>query len=282
MGIELWYSNQTGIRRKGTSFKELQELFIDNITTKHIFEPLACCSENNSSEEVMSTMDNLDFDLLGVKSNEDLIGYVLRSELSISNSSITECIKNFSQEQIISENTPLFSLFDALKKNGYIFVESNNKVNGIIAKADLNKPISRLYLFGIISLCELHLNYWINHYHENNTWTLIANQERLILAQEIHLKRKGKNEALTLLECLQICDKKTILKQTEPFLKQFGYSKNNFVRFLEHLESIRNEVAHSQNSIISNLSWNEFANLITNSVNFLNKSEEELESKNKK
>ena len=44
----------------------------------------------------------------------------------------------------------------------FIYVLKGGSIEGIVTRADINKPIVRIYLFGLISLCELHLNYWIN------------------------------------------------------------------------------------------------------------------------
>ena len=61
--------------------------------------------------------------------------------------------------------------------------------------------------------------------------------------------------------------------KTETFLESFEYSKTRFKDLLENSESIRNELAHSQNSIIANLNWKEFVSTISELKEFLNKSE---------
>ena len=54
MGYQLWISPQTGIRRKGTTFKELQTLFIDQITRPYYRPDLA----ENELEHVLSQKDS--------------------------------------------------------------------------------------------------------------------------------------------------------------------------------------------------------------------------------
>ena len=56
MGYELWISPNTGIRRKGTTFKELQSLFIDKISTKYIYEPIYSCKLTDESLHVKETL----------------------------------------------------------------------------------------------------------------------------------------------------------------------------------------------------------------------------------
>lgn len=274
MGLQLWYSKNTGIRRKGTTFSELQDIFIDNITTKFIYEPLICCGIHDSADEVKNFMKERDFDILGVAENENPIGYIRRKDLEYD--SVEKYIISFNTSNLISDSTSIAELIDLLSHQGFIFVLAKNKVAGIVAKADINKPIVRIYLFGIISLFELHLNYWIIKYYEIEGWKNLIAEKRLEIAQYIFKERQGENLDLTLLECLQLCDKREILKQSDEFRKIFNFSKTKFKDLLEDVEKVRNEIAHSQSSIISNLSWESFISTIENVKNFLNQSEKEI------
>lgn len=276
MRLQLWNTKQTGIRRKGTSFSELQNIFIENITTKYIFEPLACCQITDNPIEVKDTLAQRGFDTLGVVDNNGLkLGYIVREKLG--EDAIENYIKKFEIEIVISESTPLSELFEILLKKEYVYVLSSNSVEGIVTRADINKPIVRIYLFGLISLFELHLNFWITENYKHNSWMNILNSTRIKSAKEIFDKRKGNNIQLTLLECIQLCDKRDILKTTENFTKEFDYSKKEFEKLLKNVEIVRNELAHSQNSIIANLEWTDFVNAIKMTEEFLIKSEKKIE-----
>lgn len=76
--------------------------------------------------------------------------------------------------------------------------------------------------------------------------------------------------------CEQI--KKEILRNTPEFLEQFKFSKSKFKSILESIEVMRNEIAHSQNSIISNLKWPEFVDTVMFIETFLKNSETVLEN----
>jgi predicted transcriptional regulator len=275
MGFELWYSKNTKISRKGTTFGELQNIFIDNITTKFIYEPLACCKINDNAFEVKRTLDVKDFDTLGVlDKNQNKIGYIIHQELK--DGEISNYLRAFEPQLLISDSTPISDLLDILSEKEYVYVLDKNSIEGIVTRADINKPIVRIYLFGIISLFELHLNYYININNTEKEWLEKLTENRILAAQEIYQQRKGNNSQLTILECIQICDKKTILLKTESFLESFEYSKTRFKNLLENSESIRNELAHSQNSIIANLNWKDFVSTISELKDFLTKSEKTI------
>lgn len=276
MGFQLWMSKKTGIRRKGTTFKELQSIFIDNITTKFIYEPLYCCRINDCALEVKQSLSERDFDIIGViDDNENPIGFAVREELNTGN--IQEFCHRIELGHITADSTSILELLNILSSNTHSFVIQENRVVGIVTRADINKPIVRIYIFGIISLFELHLTFWINEYYESDSWKTHVNEHRLLSAEKTFEKRKGNNDDLTLLECLQLCDKRDILNKTSDFMTQFKFSKTQFERVLKDAEKIRNELAHSQNSIIANLEWERFVSTISNIESFLNISEEIVE-----
>ncbi len=278
MGFQLWISPNTGIRRKGTTFKELQNIFIDNITTKFIYEPIYSCRLEDYAIEVKETLEYRDFDVIGViDKNENLIGYAIREEMG--ECIINDFVRKIELGNIASDSTPILELLNILSIKPYSFVVESNKVVGIVTRADINKPIVRIYIFGIISLFELHLNFWITENYKDNSWQDIIKEDRLKATIGIYDNRKGNNEELTLLECAQFCDKRDILRNTDEFINMFEFSKKNFERLLKDAEKIRNELAHSQNSIIANLDWERFVKTISNIESFLHKSEKIVEEK---
>lgn len=162
-----------------------------------------------------------------------------------------------------------------LSVSDFAFVINNNEIDGIVTKADINKPLFRLYLFGIISLFEMHINFWINKFITDDLRTFLK-PSRFRTAIEVFELRKKRNDQLTILECIQLSDKRDILLKTSAFLEIFSYSKKKFERFMKHVESVRNDTAHSQHSINSNLDWNCFVKVVEDIEVFLNKAEEEL------
>lgn len=100
------------------------------------------------------------------------------------------------------------------------------------------------------------------------------------MAMDIFELRKGKNEDLSVLECLQICDKKEILVQTDEFVHQFMFSKNRFRRLVRDMEIIRNELAHSQASITNNLEIGRLVDTISDLNKWLFESEKHVDEMN--
>ena len=165
-----------------------------------------------------------------------------------------------------------------MKNRDFAFVICGKKITGIVTKADINKPSVRIYIFGIISLFEMHLNYRVNHFYNENDWTTEIQPKSLEKAKKVFELRRGNNQDLSLLECLELCDKRDILAKTEEFMDKFSVSREPFKSFVKGIEKIRNELAHSQNSIISNIPWAEFVEIVSSVEAFLINSDDKVET----
>lgn len=277
MGYQLWISPVTGYRRKGTRFSALKKIFIDNVTAKSIYEPLLCCPADSKAEDAKDALKIREFDVAGVKETEGgrVIGYVVTDELE--GGKLKEHLKDIDPELLISDSTPIADIFTVLTNRDFAFVLYGTNIIGIITKADVNKPPVRIYLFGMISLFEMHLNSWINHFYPGGSWEHEISDNRIKDAHDIYEKRKGNNQDLSLLECLQFCDKRDLLAKSADFRKEFDISKNWFDSFVKRVEKIRNELAHSQNSIISNIEWSIFVETVSHLEDFLVRSDSKVE-----
>ena len=276
MAFELWYSRLSGNYRKGTTFSEIKKLFVDNLTTKFIYEPLACCKLGDDPNTVGQKMEDLDFDVLGVIDNDEkIIGY--QSLKDLPNDELQP--QNFSLEIVISDSTPLSSLVGLLQSSPYVFILSENEIVGIVTRADVNKPIFRIYLFSLISLLEIHLNFWINKFFKNNRWEDIINEGARRTALNHFNRQQQHNNELTLLECVHLPAKITILSQSEDFVNLFRLDQA-FFQILHHIPKIRNMLAHNQNSIFEADNWEQFGRSIKCIPGFLEKSEENVKEKN--
>lgn len=277
MAYQLWVSPVTGYRRKGTRFSALKKIFVDNVTARSIFEPLLCCPVDSIAEHAKGALKIREFDVAGVKETEggEVIGYVVTDELE--DGELRKYVKLIEPDLLISDSTPIADIFAALTNRDFAFVLYGNDIIGIITKADINKPPVRIYLFGMISLFEMHLNSWITHFYPADSWEHGISDNRIKKAHDIYEKRKGNNQDLSLLECLQFCDKRDLLKKSDDFRKEFDISEKWFDSFVKRVEIIRNELAHSQNSIISNIEWSVFVETVAHLEGFLISSDTKVE-----
>jgi hypothetical protein len=86
----------------------------------------------------------------------------------------------------VSDSTPISKLLTILKVKGFVFVISEDNIRGIVTRADINKPVVRIYLFGNISLFELHLNYWIRMLYSRTVSRIIIVKIGLNIVKSRH------------------------------------------------------------------------------------------------
>jgi CBS-domain-containing membrane protein len=276
MSYQLWMSPITGYRRNGTRFTALKKIFIDNVTVRDIYEPLLCCRIDDPSGHVKETLERRQFDMVGViNSDKQIVGYVETANLK--DGVIEQYLQQIKLDQVISDSTPLASLLNVLKKREFAYINHGAEIVGIITKADVNKPPVRIYVFGMVSLFEMHINLWIKYYYPESRWQEHISEKRLEAANRIYEERKGNNQDLMLLDCIQLGDKRDILAKTDGFLENNGFNKKTFIRFIRYVEKIRNELAHSQDSIIANVPWDDFVTVLEGVEVFLINSDSKIE-----
>lgn len=277
MAYQLWTSPITGYRRTGTRLSDVRALFESGITTKAIFEPLKSCPADQDVVPIAETMRMRDFDVLGILESKEgpVIGYVLRSDLI--SGKVKDHIKIITPEILVAESAPIAELFQLLCENKFLFVLNRTKVEGIVTQADLNKPSVRVYLFGLISLLEMHMGFWVrNHY--NDSWENEISDKRLDDAKALFEKRKEKNQAIDLFECLQFCDKRDLLLKPKELRDKLSIeSKSKGKSILEQAEQLRNSLAHSQQDISQGVGWNAIFDAVSWLEEFLTSSDQSIE-----
>ena len=224
MGYQLWMSPQTGYRRQGTRFESLRSIFLENAKLLSLLEPILCCKDTDSASDAKHALESRDFDVTCVVNDDGVIvGQIERKALN--HGLVAEHVKAIEEEQKIDENTSLVHLLHTLETTEFKYVTRDDQIVGIVTRSDLNKPIPRTYLFGVVSLFELHINFWINYYYPNDAWIQYLNENRQTKVQKIIERRRGSSDYLAVIECAQLCDKKEILRNEPEFLKRFGFSK---------------------------------------------------------
>jgi len=242
-----------------TSFTDLHRLFRNNITTREIAEPLVSFESDRSASVIRDFMEKKDFDVVGVRHEGEMIGYVIKLSLECGN--LSDHLVPFVDDHVLDENASLHVALDFLKDREWGFVRFLNCPVGIITRGDLQKSPVRMWLFGLISLLEMRLVQRLREAYPGDTWLPYLNEKRIEAAQNVLKQRAKNNEAIDLAECLQLCDKKTIYGKSNR-LKCFHAfdSKRKWDEFMDAVEMLRNSIAHS-NSVAFG-PWPDVARLV--------------------
>lgn len=280
MAYELWISPITGYRRRGTSLAELSALFEKGLTTEAISEPLRCCAQADPVLTVREELDRLDFDVAGVIDSETklVIGWVERSALS--GTICSEHLRPFEPHQLVSDSTPLVDIIRVLSEQERMYVVARRGVSAIVTRADLRKPPIRVLVFGLVSLLEMHLTYWVGAEFPRESWRACLNKTRIAKVDELLAQRQERGESISAIDCLQFCDKRDILSRNDSVRTKLGLgSRKAAVCLLKDIEHLRDCVAHSQEDFVGKGGWEKFSSTIRQIEGILQKSEVTITAK---
>ena len=240
---------------------DLRRLFGQEIDVSYIGEALSFCSPTEPASSVRNRMEQDDFDVMGVRSADEIEGYLLLGDLQSSD----ECgkfLRIISHYDLISSTTPLIEVLPLLKDREWVFLLDGHEITAIVTRSDLQKTPVRLLIFGMISLLEMNLQRLIRSSFQGNDWESVLSPGRLEKARQLHRERKQRNEAIGLLDCLQLCDKRVLIAQNEDLVRQLGFPNGRKLRDqLADIEKLRDKVAHSQD-LITGSNWEEVIGLI--------------------
>ncbi|MDA7871460.1 hypothetical protein N9B08_03375 [Akkermansiaceae bacterium] len=242
-----------------SSFHDLHRIFEQSITVRDIAEPLASFDKDYSSDSTLEFMTSKGFDVVGVRCDGNVKGYVLKEDLS--SGTIGEHLRQLEENIILDENAPMLRALEALAMRRWILIRSFGSPGGIVTRGDLQKAPMRMWLFGLISLLEMQMLRTIRAiYEEDRWWTKHLSEKRILNAKKLFGQRHERGEEIHLSDCLQIVDKATIFKKDETLFQLTGCStKREWQSFTKKIESLRNNLAHSNDLATS--SWPEIAEL---------------------
>ena len=282
MGYQLWTSPITGYRRKGTRLSDLRSVLGAGIVLRTIFEPLQCCPSDAPAKEIKRILDERGFDVAGVQAvrNGPVIGFVLREALR--SGIVQEHASPMTAGHVISDATPLSDLLAVLREKEHIFVRVGSAVRGIVTRADLNKPPVRVYLFGLVSLLEMHLQFWVRRAYPEDSWKERLKKNRLDAAEKLQVERRARNEEITVLDCLQFCDKRELLLAKSDLRAKVGLdNRKKAENLLKEAEDLRNRLAHSQQDLVQGTSWTAQIGVVEKIEELVHRSDDTVEQEAK-
>ena len=280
MGHELWTSPIYGYRRKGTRLADLRRVIEDGITARAILEPLQSCRAGSLAQEAKEILDRRDFDVAGVKETENgpVTGWV--SQEVLDTGIVRDRARPISTDNLLADATPLPQVLDVLRERAYAFVLVGSKVAGIVTRADLNKPPVRVYLFGLVSLLEMHLSFWIRSECREDSWQAHLSKKRLDKAMRMQQLRRRRNQDPYLAQCLQFCDKRDLVVRLSSVRDSLSLgTERQATIFLQRVENLRDGLAHGQYDLAEGSTWEKTVGLAERMDEVVRISDDHVEKK---
>jgi hypothetical protein len=233
-------------------------LFIDAFTAKDLATELFSFDTIIPSHEVSAFMEREHLHVVGIRSEGRMIGFVRQDDLDTK--LCGDNMRSFKSGQILSGESTIADLIQVLTRHSYCFISVLDSVAGIIMREDFNKPVARMWLFGLVTIIEMYLTETVKDIHGDNGWQSLMTKNRLDKASSLYNERRRRNQNTDLIDCLQLSDKLHILLQNPSFMEQLGFaSSRSGKKGAREIESLRNNLAHAQDIVIND--WAQIARL---------------------
>jgi hypothetical protein len=230
--------------------QRLVDVFTHAFAAKDIAEPLLSLDIDSPTSEAHLIMSSHSISLMGLREEGEICGYVRSADLSPGTGICRGHLRSFRPGQIIRDDSSLSELIEVLTRQEYAFVSGIGVVVGYISRGHLNNPVTRMWLFGILTLFEMQMVRQIQKYFPDESWRSLVPKARLDKACVLEQERVRRNQHGSLLECLQISDKGQILLQHPLGLKLLDIrSRAAAKRMIKSVESLRNNLAHGQDIV---------------------------------
>jgi hypothetical protein len=232
----------------GFDDKNFRRLFMDIFTAKDIAGGLLSFDIDSPCEKVASALENQCHQVASVRIDGSVQGYVRRSDMD--KGSCADFFRDFAKDQVLNGTATFSDVIHVLTRHDYCFVTVLGNVSGVISRDDINKPMMRMWLFGIVTMLEMGLVELIQERFPKGSWIEKIGEGRLQKARDVQAERQRRNVSCDLMDCLQLSDKAQILLDDPVAKERIGMkSKKVAKRAIKDIESLRNHLAHAQDIV---------------------------------
>jgi len=232
--LEMEFTQQRGLR-----------LFTEAFSARDILEPLLSFDEGARVAEVRRIFTERGTAVAGVRCEGKVTGYVCVGDLA--GRSLGACMRPLAGPQMLEMDASLTDVIQVLTRFDYCFVTLFGDAVAAIGRGDIEKPIVRMWLFGMITVTEMSFARTIRSRWPNGEWAALVSEQRLEKTRLLFAERQRRGHSCDLVDCLQLSDKAQILIEEPGILVDFGFqSKKAAKRVVQELESLRNNLAHGQ------------------------------------
>lgn len=227
---------------------EALRVFERAFSARDIAEPLLSFDRESDANQAGHAMAEAAVEIAGIRHNGLVRGYVEAGSLTIGPCGDVE--REIDPGQIVQAAASLTDVIEILTHHDFCFVREMGTAVGVIARADIQKPAVRMWLFGIITVAESEFAERVRQKWPNDGWTSILATGRVEKARQLLAERLRRKEKCELIDCLQLSDKLDLLVSDAAGLEALGFSSIGAAkRASKQVESLRNSLAHSQDFV---------------------------------
>jgi hypothetical protein len=241
-------TNNSPVQPEQNGNQHLFRLFSEAFTAQHLAEPVRSFDASRPCKEVQAMMELHQLEIVCLREQGSIVGYARHDDLT--GQSCRENMRKFRDGQVVSGDSPFTDVIHVLTLQEYGFISILGEIAGVFSREDINKPVARMWLFGIITFIEMGVTKVISLHFPDDSWQSALTGERLQQAHDIQGERERRGQHCTLLDCVQLSDKGKIVISKEETMKMMGLeSRRSAKKVIREMESLRNNLAHAQDIV---------------------------------
>ncbi len=242
----------------GVTGPKFRRMFMELFTARDIAESLYSFDLDSDCDTVRKVMQRKQQDVASIRISGTVQGYVRFVDLD--GDDCSGSMRHFTTDQVITGDSTLSDVVHVLTRHDYCFISLLGEVVGVICRDDINKPMVRMWLFGLITLIEMRVAQMIQSNYPDDSWQSAVSEDRLEKAKIMQQERLRRNQHCSLIDCLQLSDKARVAIERPQMLEAMGFdSKRTAKRVIKSLESLRNNLSHAQDIVMHD--WAQIARL---------------------
>ncbi len=244
-------------------YKSFRTLYENSITVDILAEEIVKFDLDMPLHRIIHESRYRGFDVVVISEKGAVVGYINTVRNYAMDARVLDVIEPISHSIMIAANTPLSDLIEVLKQHPRLFILEKNEVTKIVTLADLQKQPFTMWIFGVINILEMLLVSAIKKYFPDEEWQSHISESRLAFARQLYDKKVLRNEDISLLQCLQIADKMTIVAKSEHLIAELDYSsRTKLLKTFKNIQHIRNSIAHAQD-LHDDMEWRDIFEVIS-------------------
>ncbi len=249
-----------------TGQESIRRVFTEGFSVRDIAEPLISFDDVTPASSTRETMLRHDFDVAGVRRAGRVAAYV--EQASLTSGTCGDHARPFERAEVVPASASLSDVVRGLAEVPRLFVKLLGVVGGIVTRNDLEKPPVRMWLFGMVTLIEMRLSRLVERYCPGESWHRFLSEARIQKARDLKAERARRDQHVSLLDCIQFSDKGQIVARNEEIRRLTRFESRRSVEpVFKELERLRNDLAHSQEIIVSD--WQVIVRLTENLENVI-------------
>ena len=246
--IHAWSPESLTETLPGITGPKFGRMFMELFTARDIAESLYSFDLDSDCKSVSKIMQRSQQDVASIRINGTVQGYVRLVDLA--EDECASSLRHFTTDQVITGDSALSDVIHVLTRHDYCFISLLGEVVGVICRDDINKPMVRMWLFGLITMIEMRVAQLIQAKYPDTSWQSVLSEDRLAKAVSMQGERQRRNQHCLLIDCLQLSDKARIAIEHPELLEALGFdSKRTAKRVVKSLESLRNNLSHAQDIV---------------------------------